>query len=77
MSDGWAGLSCLAVAPWLRRRGLARLLVAHLLDAAFDAGAVRAYLQVESDNAPALALYRALGFRPSHTTTYLRPGPPG
>ena len=80
VSDGWAGLSCLAVAPVLRRRGLARLLVAHLLDAALDAGAVRAYLQVESDNAPALALYRALGFRRSHTTTYLRPPadrPPG
>lgn len=73
VSSGWVGLSCIAVAPQLRRRGHARLLVAHLVDAALDAGAVRAYLHVETDNAPARALYAGLGFRPSHTTTYLRP----
>lgn len=77
VSDGWAGLSCVSVAPRLRRRGLGRLLAATLLDEALDAGAVRVYLQVEVDNAPAVALWTGLGFGFSHRTTYLRPVPGG
>jgi len=72
VSDGWVGLSCLAVDPVLRRHGVGRLVVATLLDAALDAGAVRAYLQVDADNGAAAAFHRAVGFRDHHTTVYLR-----
>ena len=58
----WVGLSCLMVAPRARRRGLAGLLTARALAEAADAGACRAFLQVEAVNAPALALYERLGF---------------
>lgn len=71
VSDGWVGVSCVAVAPGLRRRGVGRLVVGWLLDAALDAGAIRAYLQVCSENQPALACYQALGFTLAHRTTYL------
>lgn len=73
VSHGWVGLSCLAVEAALRRRGLGRLVVATLLDAALDAGAVRAHLQVETGDTAAVAFHRAVGFRHHHTTVYLRP----
>lgn len=73
VSDGWVGLSCLAVDPAFRRRGLGRLVVATLLDAALDAGAVRAYLQVVTADAGAVSFHRAVGFRYHHTTAHLRP----
>lgn len=44
-----------------RRRGLARAVLARLAGWAAGEGATRLYLQVEDDNAPALALYRGLG----------------
>lgn len=72
VSDGWVGLSCLAVDPVLRRHGLGRLVVATLLDAALDAGAVRAYLQVKAHDEAAAAFHRAVGFRDHHRTVYLR-----
>ena len=46
----------------LRGRGLARRTVAALLDWARDEGVAEACLQVQAGNAPALALYRRLGF---------------
>lgn len=51
-----------AVDAATRRRGFARRLVATLMAWARDEGAQAACLQVEADNAPALALYRQLGF---------------
>jgi ribosomal-protein-alanine N-acetyltransferase len=59
---GEAELLTLAVAPAARRRGLAQALVAAVAAAAGDAGAAALFLEVADDNAPALALYRALGF---------------
>lgn len=58
-SDGLVGLFCLAVAPGARRRGLGSALVRGMLA---DAAASLVYLQVESSNAPALAMYDRLGF---------------
>jgi len=52
----------LFVAPDFRRRGLARALLEHVINEASAAGAIRVSLQTEVDNAPALALYRSLGF---------------
>jgi len=54
----------LFVLPRGRRRGVARALVTHVIDAARAAGARRVSLQTEADNDPALTLYAAAGFRP-------------
>ena len=61
---GEAELLTLAVAPEARRRGLARGLVARFLYQARLRGAQAAFLEVASDNLPALALYRGAGFAP-------------
>jgi len=70
--DGdWLCLHSLAVEPDHRRRGLARRVLAELLDWGASQGARTAWLHVESDNAPALALYEGLGFRTHHLNRYL------
>lgn len=53
----------LAVTPAARRRGVARALMAVAMPAARDLGASEAFLEVAVDNAAAIALYEALGFR--------------
>lgn len=70
--DGdWLCLHSLQVDPEHRRRGLARSAIAELLDWGASRGARTAWLHVESDNAPALALYAGLGFRAHHLNRYL------
>jgi ribosomal-protein-alanine N-acetyltransferase len=54
----------LAVHPGWRRRGLGRFLLGLALRRAAGAGARVALLEVRAGNAPALALYAGLGFRP-------------
>ena len=66
-ADDWVGFRGIDVAPAHRRRGLAREVMAALVDWAAERGASTAYLQVLADNAPALALYAGLGFRTHHT----------
>jgi ribosomal protein S18 acetylase RimI-like enzyme len=69
--DGrWAGFAAIAVAPAHRRTGLATAVMAELARAALAEGAAAAYLQVETDNAPARALYRRLGFADHHHYHY-------
>jgi GNAT superfamily N-acetyltransferase len=58
-AGGLVGLFCLAVDPARRRGGLGTAMVRALL--ARSAASI-AYLQVEERNAPAVALYRRLGF---------------
>ena len=55
-------LSDVIVAPEARRRGHARTLVAGLMAQGKATGAAFALLNTRADNAPALALYRSLGF---------------
>lgn len=70
--DGdWLCLHSLHVAPELRRRGLATGVIGELLDWGASRGARTAWLHVESDNDPALALYERLGFRTHHLNRYL------
>lgn len=70
--DGdWLGLHGLATAPPYRRRGLARQVLAELVDWGAAQGAVTLWLHVETDSAPAIALYHALGFRSHHACRYL------
>jgi ribosomal protein S18 acetylase RimI-like enzyme len=58
--DGSAYLSNIAVDPNFRRRGVARAAMLFLLGEA--KGCARIDLVTHPDNAPAIALYRALGF---------------
>jgi ribosomal protein S18 acetylase RimI-like enzyme len=68
---GWVGLYDVVTAPARRGQGHATGLLLHLLGwAAAEAGATRAYLQVAADNAPALALYRKLGFTEAYPYWY-------
>jgi ribosomal-protein-alanine N-acetyltransferase len=53
----------LAVDPQVRRRGVAKALIAAALGAARQAGAAEAFLEVAVDNDAAAALYAGLGFR--------------
>ena len=66
----WAGLFGMRTIAEQRRRGLARKIMAALSRAAIQAGGRRAYLQVEASNAPAVALYRGLGFETAYGYRY-------
>lgn len=70
-AEQWAGLSCLAVAPDARRRGLGRALTHEGLAHAARHGAHRTFLQVEAANAVAAGLYAELGFVLADTYAYL------
>lgn len=60
-----AEILTLAVRPAARRRGIAGRLTAQAAAAAQSLGATRLFLEVAEDNAPARALYAALGFQPA------------
>jgi ribosomal protein S18 acetylase RimI-like enzyme len=66
----WAGIMGMRTAPSFRRRGLARRLFRTLTAFAAAAGARRGYLQVDDDNASAIALYRAEGFDGAYLYRY-------
>jgi ribosomal-protein-alanine N-acetyltransferase len=53
----------IAVAEGWRRKGIGRKLLALSLEAAVRNGMPRAFLEVRVSNAPAVALYRSLGFK--------------
>lgn len=73
--DGdWLGIHDVWVDPYHRRQGLARALMAELLDWGAEQGARTVWLHVETDNVPAQALYESLGFTRHHTCRYLAPG---
>ena len=57
-----AEILTLAVRPAARRKGLGARLVRAATARATAIGATRMFLEVAEDNAPARALYRALGF---------------
>ncbi|MEU2656894.1 GNAT family N-acetyltransferase [Streptomyces sp. NPDC007325] len=65
--DGrWAGFLAVEVDPEQRRRGLATAIMAALARQALDEGASAAWLQVESDNDGARALYEGMDFAVHH-----------
>jgi ribosomal protein S18 acetylase RimI-like enzyme len=59
---GWAGVFGMATLPEARGKGAARNVLAALADWAGTRDAGCMYLQVESDNVPALRLYDRTGF---------------
>ena len=65
-----AGVFAMRTDPRFRRRGLARAILGALLADAAAAGAVTAWLQVEADNAPAIAMYAAAGFSEAYRYRY-------
>ncbi|MEU3978590.1 GNAT family N-acetyltransferase [Streptomyces sp. NPDC026672] len=77
--DGrWAGFAAVAVGDAFRRRGLATEVMAALARRALEEGASAAWLQVESDNVGARALYTRLGLAPHHVYHHYRaPDAPG
>jgi ribosomal protein S18 acetylase RimI-like enzyme len=66
VTDGWLGLSVVAVAPPARRQGWARRICRALGVAGGRLGATQTYLLVEARNEPAVALYESLGFTTAH-----------
>ncbi|MHC9291123.1 N-acetylglutamate synthase, CG3035 family [Mycobacterium sp. LTG2003] len=67
----WLGISSVRVAAEHLRQGHARAVCAALLAWGAEHGAQRAYVQVETDNAPAIMLYTSMGFRLHHHTRYV------
>jgi ribosomal-protein-alanine N-acetyltransferase len=55
-------INTIAVDPPLRRRGLATILLEHVIGDAARDGATTATLEVRRSNGPAIALYERLGF---------------
>ncbi|WP_030822790.1 GNAT family N-acetyltransferase [Streptomyces hygroscopicus] len=71
--DGrWAGFAAVEVAPERRRQGLAKAVMTALARKALDEGASAAYLQVETDNGGAHALYEGMGFTVHHSYHHWR-----
>ena len=73
VTRSWLGIFHVETAPSARRQGLARAAVGALARWGRLHAARRAYLQVQEDNAPAIALYQSLGFATHHTYTRYRP----
>ncbi|AQS67702.1 GNAT family N-acetyltransferase [Streptomyces pactum] len=74
--DGrWASFAAVEVDPAQRRRGLATAVMAALARRALDEGASAAWLQVETDNAGARALYAGMGFTAHHAYHHYREPP--
>jgi ribosomal protein S18 acetylase RimI-like enzyme len=70
-ADGWVSLTDLHVDPDHRRSGLAKVVLADLLEWAAERGASTLLLQVLADNEAAQGLYAGLGFRRHHAYRYL------
>jgi GNAT superfamily N-acetyltransferase len=70
IADGWAGLTAVEVDPSRRRAGLGRAITAAACAQAMARGARQVFLQVETGNAGARALYERCGFRYSHWYRY-------
>jgi N-acetylglutamate synthase len=62
MERGYVGFYDIITAEEFRNRGLGEQMMLHLLYWAKSSGATNAYLQVMSDNPPAVRLYEKLGF---------------
>ena len=73
--DGLICYESVVTDPSRQRRGYARRVISSLASWAADRGAKGACLEVEAANAPARALYEALGFEELHSYHYRRAPP--
>jgi ribosomal protein S18 acetylase RimI-like enzyme len=67
---GWAGITSVEVDPAYRRRGLGSALTAACCEHVFASGVKRVFLQVETGNEAARALYERCGFGYAHRYQY-------
>lgn len=72
VADGRASIYAFGVVPGYRRRGLGRRMLDGAIDLLHADGLTRIGLEVETDNAPAIALYRDRGFHVTTTYGYYR-----
>jgi len=70
VASGWAGITAVEVSAARRRQGLGALITQAACAEAARQGVGRVFLQVETTNAAALALYERCGFRYSHRYHY-------
>ena len=70
VNAGWVGITAVEVDESARRRGLGRHVMRELVAWSARQGARHAYLQVASDNQPALGLYGRMGFATHHHYHY-------
>jgi ribosomal protein S18 acetylase RimI-like enzyme len=70
VAGGWAGITAVEVSAACRRQGLGTLITRAACAQAASRGIDQVFLQVEVENAPALALYERCGFRYSHKYAY-------
>lgn len=66
----WSIATRLFVDPTQRGKGVAKYLMNKLIEVAKTDGATKVGLQVDIENASALALYRSMGFREHHSYRY-------
>jgi GNAT superfamily N-acetyltransferase len=71
-SQGWVGLHGLRTAAQVRGKGCATAIIAAVGDVAATKRIDRCFLQVEEMNAPAIQLYRRLGFQTAWRYDYWR-----
>jgi GNAT superfamily N-acetyltransferase len=74
ISGGWMGIFSMLTLPSTRRRGAARAILGALAATAREEGAPGLYLQVERENAVAIALYASSSFRELYGYHYRVPG---
>jgi N-acetylglutamate synthase len=70
LSDGWAGITAVAVDSEYRRRGLGTAITLGICAEGAARGAGKVFLQAQSGNDPAIALYERCGFTFSHRYHY-------
>jgi len=66
----WSMATRLFVEPSQRGKGTAKILMNKLMASAKNDGATKVGLQVDVENAAALALYKSMGFRAHHSYVY-------
>lgn len=72
--DGGRDITAFGVLPARQGRGYGRALLSRTLALLRDESAAPINIEVETDNAAALGLYRSCGFAPQHTYGYYRVG---
>jgi ribosomal protein S18 acetylase RimI-like enzyme len=70
IAGGWAGITAVEVQSAHRRAGLGTAMTGVVCAEAAKRGASRVFLQVETSNTAAIALYERCGFRYSHRYHY-------
>lgn len=71
LDEDWLGVHDLWVEESVRRQGLARSVLAALLEWGAEQGATTLWLHVETGNEPAIRLYESLGLVEHHGCRYL------